>query len=225
MAREAGSIRSLKSLIRRYPAFHEILFIISDTPEPTAQADRTTVIVGTAWLDIFLELVIYTRLIPGDHLSLFTGNGPLRDMSARIQLLYGLGLITDFIRDELDTIREIRNCFAHTASLITFETEEVENACNRLWIPRVFPPDDPEYIRDAKGQFRLSVRMLWVFLSDQIHRKRPNSGVLLRHSNKRNPELFPPTLPEISQLPRHAAPRSGRRRERKRADRPRSSLE
>ena len=220
MASRPASIRSLKSLIRRYPALDEILFIVSDTPEPIAQSDRTTVIVGTAWLDIFLELVICTRLI-GNNEYLFIGTGPLRDTSSRIQVLHALGLITDLIRDELNTIREIRNVFAHTASFITFDTPEVSAACERLWIPHQYPPDDPSYQRDARGKFRLSTRMLWVFLGGQLrNQKRPRADVLLRAVRKELPELFPATLPGISPAQRQTAPRTARRNRRRRGNPP-----
>jgi len=170
-----------------------VFFIISDTPEPPAQADRTTVIVGAAWLDAWLELAISQRLVRGSE-ELFIGNGPLRDMSSRIQMLHPLGACTDFIRDELNTIREIRNAFAHTVSFITFETPEVATVCERLWIPDQYPPDDPAHKRDARAKFRLSVRMLWVFLADLVHRKNPSADVVLRRVKRWHPELFPNTL-------------------------------
>src|SRR5271156_4438692 len=216
MARVAASIRSLKNLIRRYPALEDVWSIISDTPEPLAQSDRTTVIVGTAWLDIWLEFALSRRFVIREP-EIFTGNGPLRDMSARILVLHALGLCTDFIRDELNTVREIRNVFAHSASLITFETVEVATACEKLWIPQQYPPDDPSYKRDAKGKFRLSVRMLWVFLSDVLEsRKQPNANVLMRRQRRKYPELFPATLPGKSLPPRQPAAQNDRRRGRRR---------
>jgi hypothetical protein len=63
------------------------MFIVGLAPEPPSQSDRTAVIVGAAWVNIFLELVITTRFAepcPG----IFKGNGILCDTAAKIQMLF-----------------------------------------------------------------------------------------------------------------------------------------
>jgi hypothetical protein len=43
-----------------------------------------------------------------------TGDAPLATFSAKIRLAYALSIFGSSTRDDLDTIREIRNAFAHS---------------------------------------------------------------------------------------------------------------
>lgn len=61
--------------------------------------------------------------------------GPLGTFSQKITAAYGLGIIDDVIRDALNTIRQIRNAFAHTKRLIDFNNELITRELEKATLP------------------------------------------------------------------------------------------
>jgi DNA-binding MltR family transcriptional regulator len=56
---------------------------------------------------------------------LFDGYGPLSSFSAKIDLSYALQIVPKDKYVDLVTIRKIRNQFAHSMSLVNFESPEI----------------------------------------------------------------------------------------------------
>jgi hypothetical protein len=77
--------------------------------------DRATAILGAVYLDEYLRGYIEGVLAEGNRLSddLFGPEKPLGSFSARIKMAYALGLISKEIYSDLNTIRNVRNIFAH----------------------------------------------------------------------------------------------------------------
>ena len=83
-------------------------------------SDRSCVIVAAAYIDellgyIFQNFLSYPSNKKEDN-ELFSNNGPLSTFSCRILLSYRLGLISNYEYRALQTIRKIRNAFAHDIS-------------------------------------------------------------------------------------------------------------
>lgn len=77
-------------------------------------SDRSTVIVGAAWLDELLHSILKAKLLPPvSGKGLLEGDGALGTFSARIELAYRLGLIDAQFARSLDLVRKTRNLFAH----------------------------------------------------------------------------------------------------------------
>jgi hypothetical protein len=82
-----------------------------------------------------LEAIIRTRL---HHLNkeqledLFGYEGLLGAFSAKIKIAYAFGFIDQILRRDFDRIREIRNVFAHSKTVVTFKTKAVAQACSGL---------------------------------------------------------------------------------------------
>lgn len=214
MAREATALRSLRSLSRQYPELQDIMFIIGDIHVPLEQSDRTTAIVAGALLDMFLELALRSRLVdlPEESVkNLFFNDGPLATMSARIALGYALGLFNEAVRDELTTLRHIRNAFAHNLAKITFDMPEVANVCARLNAPKWYPPDNSNYQRTPVQLFRLSSRVCWMILSACLVRPR---RATLQPFYRMISSIYPELLPSFGKSPRlsHRDTQSGRQK-------------
>jgi hypothetical protein len=64
---------------------------------------------------------------------LFRGSGPLGNFGAKIDLGFLMGLYGREKRDDLHTIREIRNAFAHKTKTITFNSTEPKTLCKKLF--------------------------------------------------------------------------------------------
>jgi len=63
---------------------------------------------------------------------LFEQGGALSTFFAKIHLGYAMDLFDDAVRDDLETIRRVRNVFAHSSLPITFATEEVTKQLRNL---------------------------------------------------------------------------------------------
>ncbi len=95
------------------------------TVDLAGESDRGCVLVGAALLEERLEELfraVFNRNSASKKLqdSLFESNGPLATFSAKVKLAYSLGLVDKSIFDDLETVRRIRNEFAHSAEEVDF---------------------------------------------------------------------------------------------------------
>lgn len=102
--------------------------------EMIKESDRGLALYATAHIDNELESVLRKKLIGSEqHLNeIFSFNGPVGTFSAKIKLTYSLGLIDKVIMDDINTLRKIRNEFAHSAQTLSFETQKNKDLCNNL---------------------------------------------------------------------------------------------
>jgi DNA-binding MltR family transcriptional regulator len=61
-------------------------------------------------------------------------NGPLSDLSDRIKVAYALSVFGPETRDDLNSIRHIRNLFAHHPEQHSFSEPEIVKECANLHI-------------------------------------------------------------------------------------------
>ena len=83
-----------------------------------SESDRAAVILGAAKIDQILYIIIKYTLVPSSSSQdeLLDGDSPLGTFSAKIKMMFRLGLIdASFVR-ALHIIRRIRNEFAHEVS-------------------------------------------------------------------------------------------------------------
>ena len=99
--------------------------------------DRSCVLICAAYIDRCLEILISESLLHHEVLdrSLLTGMMPLGTFSARISLAFCLNLIPSIYHEDFNTIRKIRNIFAHELHGISFDTESVRSRCAALSVP------------------------------------------------------------------------------------------
>ena len=88
---------------------------------------------GCSYLDQQLKSTIGAFLIKSsDKDALLNGfNAPIGTFSARIKMAFCLGLITDEERSDANTMRKIRNEFAHDHKA-SFEDQSIIDLCNNL---------------------------------------------------------------------------------------------
>lgn len=77
--------------------------------------------------------------------------GPLGTFNAKIVLAYALGIIDQDWMTILNTIRRIRNVFAHARKLTKFSTPEIRDQIYRLKEPKNSDESLSEAIRVARG--------------------------------------------------------------------------
>lgn len=167
MAYRSKSISFLKKFSReRAETLSDLFDILIDLEQ---ESDRAVAIIGGTRAEDALEFALtrkMRRLSSSDSDGLFVGDSPLATFSAKIKIGYAFKLFNSDTRNELDKIRELRNAFAHSRRRLTFKTKQVIAVCNSLKSPNRFPPDDPAYVRDARGKFILTINTLWVELLD-----------------------------------------------------------
>jgi hypothetical protein len=64
--------------------------------------------------------------------QLFEGYGPHSSLSSRIDIAFALGIVPRESRDDMNTIRGIRNAFAHSKKILHFTDPEIAERCRKL---------------------------------------------------------------------------------------------
>ena len=109
------------------------------------QSDRGLAIVAGSLLDEMLSMLLRAFLVRDvqdwDD-ELFGSQAAFATFSAKIKVAFALGLISSDERRELDTIRRIRNDFAHQLGALNFEDASVRDRCGALGLPeRLYVPE------------------------------------------------------------------------------------
>jgi hypothetical protein len=101
--------------------------------------DRVAAVSSAAWVDDTLAAALSTRFVKMGKTwtdRVFDGAGaPLGTFSAKIVIGYALGLFGPLTRTDLDTIRSIRNDFAHNAGPLLFTQPDIAAKCAKLTTP------------------------------------------------------------------------------------------
>ncbi len=100
----------------------------------SAESDRGCVLFAAAYLEEALKDLLCCSLVKNKHIEndLFDGTAPLATFSAKIKFAYYLGKISAVSRRDLDTIRAIRNNFAHSPKVISFTEQSIADRCKNL---------------------------------------------------------------------------------------------
>ncbi|MCH7539863.1 MAG: hypothetical protein IH999_05625 [Proteobacteria bacterium] len=97
--------------------------------------DQATALVLCAMVERSLERSILSRMVRmkrKDRLDLFEGLAPIATMSAKIKIATSLGIIGPSAISDLESIKNIRNQFAHSFHPIRFDTKSVAVECKLL---------------------------------------------------------------------------------------------
>ncbi len=124
-AMNATASEFLKKQLAEFRAFRSAL---------TDESDRGCALFAAAYLEKALSDLLYLSLVADKKIEkdLFEGTAPLSAFSARIKMAYYLGKISKECRADLDTIRGIRNDFAHHAKIVSFEDQSIADRCRNL---------------------------------------------------------------------------------------------
>jgi hypothetical protein len=125
---------ALRRLVKPDAPFAEgsVQVIFSELAE---DSPRAAAILAACFLEDALRTAIlksFVRINSDERDGLFNGNGPLSAFSSKIDVGHALGLYSRKMKEELHTVRIIRNAFAHAKFSITFETAEVADVCATL---------------------------------------------------------------------------------------------
>lgn len=104
--------------------------------ELAGSSDRAAALLATASIDQQLEAVLIGKFVPISPTEIeaqFHGkNANFGTFSIKIDLAYLLGLIDQETKADLDTLRRIRNAFAHSTFPLNFEFDVVREHIEKL---------------------------------------------------------------------------------------------
>ncbi len=124
-------------------------------------SDRAAGIVATTMLEAALDSVLHHAIReddPGLLKELFADGGPLGTLSSKIKLLYAFGLVTKDGRHDLDSIRKVRNDFAHKLAGNTFQSESIKDRCLSLRLVDKATVNAPAELKnDARTRFFFTI--------------------------------------------------------------------
>lgn len=97
------------------------------------ETDRGAAVLCAGLVDEFLAAVLGELLVDDAPFQRrVLENGCLSSYSARREVLYGLGLLSSSVASDLVNIGRIRNKFAHSPDVTSFESEVIANLCSQL---------------------------------------------------------------------------------------------
>lgn len=131
------------------------------------ESERGAVLVSATVLDEQLAECIAARLVDHkDVVKLVSGfNAPLGTFAARIVAAFGLGCISEEEYRDIDTIRQIRNDFAHRLA-VRFDSPQVAQRCSTL---SHAAQDYGEIVVGPRARFTTAVVALILNLSNRPH--------------------------------------------------------
>lgn len=167
--------------------------------EFVSDSDRAAVVLGAAKIDDILARILSARLVrPVDEKSdeLLNTNSPLGTMSARIDMVFRLGLISKDFRRSLHLIRKIRNTFAHNLEGCSFETPSIKNQTQELFAPYEGRLFTKRFMRRFGSLDSIPVRFRTV-LAIHMHRLNMFSELVKQIDGD---EAYPPLMPNWEKL-------------------------
>jgi hypothetical protein len=166
---------TLKRILRQPLDPDDIQDIVA---EMDRDGPRGAAILGGTLVEETLRFLLISKMVSltlKERGELFDIMKPLSSFSAKIAVGYAFGCYGPVTRDDLHTIKEVRNAFAHARRLIDFDTKEVAQHCERLYVGRELAPGT------ARDRFTMGVKFL-------------SLGLFVR-SQPQNPFLLPEYRP------------------------------
>ena len=97
-------------------------------------SDRATAIVGGAFVEDHLTQALKSKMVNDEKLiqEMFSPSCALGDFGTKIHFGYLIGAYSKQAHKELNTVKRIRNNFAHQLQLNTFERNDIRDSCHNL---------------------------------------------------------------------------------------------
>jgi mannitol operon repressor len=137
-------------------------------PELNKESDRGRVLISCSYLDELLRQTLLAFFIEDDNSNrLVEGfNAPLGTFSTRISAAFALGLISEREFKECNTLRRVRNRFAHNVQA-SFDIQEIRDLCQNLTYAAPDYGDAPPI--DARGRYTTAAVALILNLTNRPH--------------------------------------------------------
>ena len=155
---------AMKPLNETHPHLREFILFLDSLKQESARGE---VLISATMLDDLLAQSIKARLLDHDDATnLLDGfNAPLGTFSARILAAFALGIISEREYKDLDTLRKIRNKFAHNVH-VSFEDQQIADLSKNL----TFAAQDYGDVKvGSRGRFSTAATALILNLTNRPH--------------------------------------------------------
>jgi len=160
LSNKPGDRGELLKLLDRYT---------TDRRPPPHKEDRSLALIAVSFVEQHLEDVLLLACIPefdepANRQAFFGGDkaGAIDGFAGKIALGYALGGYTKAFRRDLDTLRHIRNVFAHCKSYCDFTTPEIEAVCDFAMVEALFNGLRKNSMATARGRFVDAAFIAWL---------------------------------------------------------------
>jgi len=139
------------------------------------ESDRSVAILGSSYLENYLESILRDKFADDPIKDkVFSGYAPLATFSAKSDIALLVGLLTKRVYKDLNTIRKIRNIFAHKPDSVSFESPQIEDLCSNLWPAEGIPVSDgsKRTTEGARNQYLSAI--FWCLIHMDTERERTN---------------------------------------------------
>lgn len=125
-------------------------------------SDRSAAIVAASLVEISLQEALLDSFRNRDEdviAKMFHSSAPLGSFSAKIRLAYLMGVVSEDFHSDLDTMKEIRNRFAHHLSAASFKEQSIRDRTKNFKIVEHVATDPKDMGSDDYGKYntRLAV--------------------------------------------------------------------
>lgn len=146
-----GKIKeTIRDLSRRVPSASDkdeiIKLLVSQPPALVAAILGQTLV--EAYIDRLLRAML-TRRDDKTWQDMVGENGPLKTFFSKSVLAYGLALIDEDQKANVNVVRNIRNAFAHSRHVLTFRNELIIRELKSAKIPKNLPAAEQEQLRNV----------------------------------------------------------------------------
>jgi hypothetical protein len=149
---------SVKDLKTRMPSSKDEIAVWGK--ELSGGSDRSVALLATNFLDQSLKVSLLCRLLQYGmdearlRAELFDEYGMLYLFDQKIKMAHAFGLFGNVTRSNLDTIKKVRNLYAHSTYAISFSTPIIRDWCKGLVrVPAHFRMDVRHRFRTARDKF------------------------------------------------------------------------
>ena len=140
--------RALQNLLKERPDINVLWRYVErcrGAKRTSAREDRALVLISVSLVEQELESAILCACTESfeespDREKLFGGDqiGAINGLAGKITLAHALGLFGKKFKEDMETLRRLRNTFAHARQPISFRTKEIADACefhtlNHMW--------------------------------------------------------------------------------------------
>jgi hypothetical protein len=196
--------KGLRDLTREHPTAEEVKAVFEALSGAVANTPPiVAAVLGAAILDYDLERLLRRRLTRKDDATweLVSGeNGLLGTLNAKIVLGYAFGFYDEKLKSNLNTVRRIRNVFAHAKKLMDFDNPTIRETLQKVDLPTK-PGRWNKTIAAvrsvaAEGRGQEAFTVLCVELSRQLARYE----AARTRRTRRRPRRAPPVNPFLSTM-------------------------
>jgi len=141
--------------------------------------DRSCALLCAAYLENCLEILILDTLLHKDeaYQGLFRDIAPLGTFNAKTKIAFCLNLLPEIVYKDLNTIRDIRNKFAHKLHGLSFSVDPILSLCNKLLTPDDFLNEysgriyKKAYPKDPRAKFIFTSAIITSTMEGYYHQR------------------------------------------------------